>query len=203
MDQDLLIGQAIRLKGRPAVADVVAATGLDDGVVAAAVGALVASGHATEQGDRVRLTPEGRAHVDALLDRERERLDHDRLEDVHERFVAVNADFKALASAWQQRDGEPNDHTDPAYDAGVLAGLDDVDARLRPLLEELAQVFPRSAPYAARFARALEAVRAGDHAWFLHPLKDSYHTVWFELHEELILATGRTRAQEAAAGRGA
>jgi hypothetical protein len=29
---------------------------------------------------------------------------------------------------------------------------------------------------------------------------DSYHTVWFELHEELILATGLTREDEAKAG---
>jgi pyruvate,orthophosphate dikinase len=35
------------------------------------------------------------------------------------------------------------------------------------------------------------------------PLKDSYHTVWFEMHEELILLCGRNRADEAAAGRGA
>jgi hypothetical protein len=33
------------------------------------------------------------------------------------------------------------------------------------------------------------------------PLIDSYHTVWFEFHEELLQATGRTRAKEAAAGR--
>jgi hypothetical protein len=30
---------------------------------------------------------------------------------------------------------------------------------------------------------------------------DSFHTVWFELHEDLIGLLGRTRAEEAAAGR--
>ncbi len=30
---------------------------------------------------------------------------------------------------------------------------------------------------------------------------DSYHTVWFELHEELIALSGLTREDEAAAGR--
>jgi hypothetical protein len=30
----------------------------------------------------------------------------------------------------------------------------------------------------------------------------SHHTVWFELHEELIRLTGRNRADEAAGGRG-
>ena len=32
------------------------------------------------------------------------------------------------------------------------------------------------------------------------PVKDSYHTVWFELHEELIILSGRNRADEEAAG---
>jgi hypothetical protein len=54
-----------------------------------------------------------------------------------------------------------------------------------------------------RFADALEAVRGGDNTMFGRPLGDSYHTVWFELHEELIALSGRTRAEEAAAGRGA
>jgi pyruvate,orthophosphate dikinase len=31
------------------------------------------------------------------------------------------------------------------------------------------------------------------------PLKDSYHTVWFELHEELIILSGRSRADVEAA----
>jgi pyruvate, orthophosphate dikinase len=30
------------------------------------------------------------------------------------------------------------------------------------------------------------------------PLKDSYHTIWFELHEELIHLAGRNRATEEA-----
>jgi pyruvate,orthophosphate dikinase len=28
------------------------------------------------------------------------------------------------------------------------------------------------------------------------PLKDSYHTVWFEYHEELIALCGRNRLEE-------
>jgi hypothetical protein len=30
------------------------------------------------------------------------------------------------------------------------------------------------------------------------PLKDSYHTVWFELHEELMHLSGRSRVVEEA-----
>jgi VIT1/CCC1 family predicted Fe2+/Mn2+ transporter len=42
---------------------------------------------------------------------------------------------------------------------------------------------------------------AGDSAWLLKPLIDSYHTVWFELHEDLIGLAGHTREAEAASGR--
>jgi pyruvate,orthophosphate dikinase len=28
------------------------------------------------------------------------------------------------------------------------------------------------------------------------PLKDSYHTVWYEYHEEMIHLVGRTRLEE-------
>jgi hypothetical protein len=43
-------------------------------------------------------------------------------------------------------------------------------------------------------------MRAGDTSWFTRPLVDSYHTVWFELHEELIGAAGLTREDEASSG---
>jgi pyruvate,orthophosphate dikinase len=56
-------------------------------------------------------------------------------------------------------------------------------------------------PYPTRLWRALEAVRAGDQRFVASPRVDSYHGVWFELHEQLIRLAGRSRAEEAAAGR--
>jgi pyruvate,orthophosphate dikinase len=44
-------------------------------------------------------------------------------------------------------------------------------------------------------------VAAGEHRYIASPTVDSYHSVWFELHEELILLAGRNRADEVAAGR--
>ena len=60
---------------------------------------------------------------------------------------------------------------------------------------------PRFARYSDRLAAAIDAVTGGDTQMVAHPLRESYHTVWFELHEELIRLTGRNRADEAAAGR--
>ena len=61
--------------------------------------------------------------------------------------------------------------------------------------------FSRGARYRERLEGSLAAVAGGDLGMMAHPVRDSYHTVWFELHEELIRLTGRNRADEAAAGR--
>ena len=52
-----------------------------------------------------------------------------------------------------------------------------------------------------RLDRAMSALSAGDHRYVASPRVDSYHSAWFELHEELILLAGRSRADEVAAGR--
>jgi pyruvate,orthophosphate dikinase len=65
---------------------------------------------------------------------------------------------------------------------------------------ETGEVAPRLAVYGPRFDVAFDAFAAGDHSMLASPLKDSYHTVWFEYHEEMIALTGRDRATEEAAG---
>ena len=37
---------------------------------------------------------------------------------------------------------------------------------------------------------------SGDHDYIASPRLDSYHNVWFELHEDLILTQGIDRAAE-------
>ena len=49
--------------------------------------------------------------------------------------------------------------------------------------------------------RASSGPAAGDGKYVASPRVDSYHGVWFELHEDLILLAGRTRADEVEAGR--
>jgi pyruvate,orthophosphate dikinase len=94
-----------------------------------------------------------------------------------------------------------NDHADPAYDARVLANLailnSDAGRWLSPLVASLA----RLGTYAARLDRAARLAADGDQRYVASPRVDSYHSVWFELHEDLILLSGRSRAGEVAAGR--
>jgi hypothetical protein len=67
-------------------------------------------------------------------------------------------------------------------------------------LAAVTEQLPRLDAYAAKLSAALDRIQAGDTTWFTRPLVDSYHTVWFELHEELIGAAGLTREDEAASG---
>lgn len=201
MSQELPILRVTRFKGRPSESDLIAAVGLAEADGAAAVAALVAAGELDRVGARVELTAAGRSRLDALLAAERATVDQELVRQCYLGFDSINTDFKQLVTDWQLIDGAPNDHTDAEYDARITARLAELHERFVPLLEEFIRLAPRLAMYTKRFASALAKVRSGDPTWFARPLIDSYHTVWFELHEELIGLAGLSRAQEAAAGR--
>ena len=55
---------------------------------------------------------------------------------------------------------------------------------------------PVLAGYRDRLRTAVDRVRAGEREWFDKPLIDSFHTVWFELHEDLLATLGLERAAE-------
>jgi pyruvate,orthophosphate dikinase len=103
----------------------------------------------------------------------------------------------------KEPDGQPvlNDHADAAYDAAVLADLAALHAAARAWLVPVAQGLPRLAGYGRRLDAAADAVSQGDHRYIASPRVDSYHGVWFELHEDLIRLAGTTRADEVSAGR--
>ncbi|OHV05248.1 hypothetical protein BKN37_06655 [Mycobacterium talmoniae] len=199
---DLQVLQAARLKGRATDADLTAAAGISDSDVATLLQSLIDAGELDRAGSRLKLTAVGRARLETLLASERAELDPEVLQEHYQEFDVINAEFKQLVTDWQLIDGvRPNDHSDADYDADIVKRLVDLHERFAPLLGRLVQLVPRLSPYPARFGSALEKLAAGERKWFALPLIDSYHTVWFELHEELIGVAGLTRADEAAAGR--
>ena len=186
---ELAVLQAVRLKGRISRDDLGATLGGDFVDV---VDRLVGSGLLLD-GPTLRLSPEGRGRVEGLLADERSHADTAAVLAAYGEFRSVNAEFKALVTDWQLKDGQPNTHEDTGYDAAVLARLDDVHRRVTPAIATVATQLPRLSRYSVKLQTALDNIHAGETMWLARPLIDSYHTVWFELHEELILATGRTR----------
>lgn len=198
---ELTVLQAIRLKGRVTPADLVATLDEDLDDVTHTLERLTASGLLAE-GTTLRISPSGRARLDTLLSEERKGVDSAAMATVYDDFRTVNADFKAMVTDWQVKgpEGKPNAHDDAAYDAAVLARLDDVHARVVPIIEAAGAQLARLNVYSAKLLAALEKIKGGETAWLARPLIDSYHTVWFELHEELIGAIGLTRAEAAKSG---
>jgi hypothetical protein len=196
---ELKVLQAVRLKGRIAPDDIAATVGEEAAAVAEAVKAATEAGLLIE-GKAVRLSPEGRTRLGELLAAERENANHAAIAAAYDRFRGVNADFKVLVSDWQLKNGEPNTHDDEEYDSAVLARLADVHERVTPITAAIATEIPRLARYSDKLEAALARVQSGETAWLARPIVDSYHTVWFELHEELIIAAGLTRESEAQAG---
>lgn len=196
---ELKVLQAVRLKGRVSTADLAATLDEDSRVVAGCVEELTDAGLLVAA-KTIRIDPAGRDRLNDLLRAERAAADPAALAAVYSDFRPVNATFKTVLTDWQIKDGQPNPHDDTAYDAAIVERLHGVHSAVVPIIETLGGLLPRLLAYKAKLTTALGRVDAGDTAWLARPIIDSYHTVWFELHEELILAAGASRHDEAESG---
>jgi hypothetical protein len=77
----------------------------------------------------------------------------------------------------------------------VIDRLGGLHEQAEGILERLSAKLPRLQYYADKLLAALEASEDGDHEWVSDIRRDSYHTVWFELHEELLRIMGREREE--------
>jgi len=181
-----------------------AALGVEDAIEQRIAG-LVAAGWLQNLPRGVRVTPAGREWLSERLREEARAADRDACALVYESFVAPNRAFKQLIYDWQIRGTNgasvPNDHRDAAYDQAVLERLDDTHRAILPVLDAASAIAPRLRMYSSRLSAARQRVAAGETRWLAAPLVDSYHTVWFELHEDLLSVAGLNRSDEARAGR--
>jgi pyruvate, orthophosphate dikinase len=152
-----------------------------------------------------RLSPSGRAEADKAFELERASIEQSLFAQLHEKFSQINHAFKQLVTRWQVRTvGDRqirNDHTDEAYDKSVLEGLVLIHQDISDLIDTIATFVSRIGSYKGRLDRALSKIRSGDMRYITAPDRDSYHTIWFELHQDLIGLAGTTRQKEAEAGR--
>ena len=192
---ELAVLHVLRVRGATDPAALPALTGLDEAGVEDVVGKAVAAGHAAVREGRtrtVRLTPEGKEHAAALLRAEATPESTAAAEALYAAFLPLNTELKELTTAWQMRDGQPNDHTDAEYDAVVIDRLAAVEAGIADALGADSP-FGR---YGGRFAAALARVRAGELAAFARPMADSFHDAWMELHQDLLLTLDRARGAD-------
>lgn len=187
---ELSVLQAIRLKGRIALADLAVTIGEDPATIETTIVELTDAGLVAER-RALQLTPAGRARLGELLAQERAAVDTAALAAAHDDFLPVNAELKTLVTTWQLLRDDPDAGVSATAD--VSARLADIHASGVSIIATASTEIPRLAAYAVKLDEALRKIAGGDMTWLTNPMVDSYHTVWFELHEELIGAAGLTR----------
>ena len=174
------------------VAEVLGAT---EAEVAPALDAAVAEKRAMAGRGKYMVTPAGRAWLDEQYPVLFAELRADPGADAaYAGFEEVNRELLALMTRWQTVNvgGEavPNDHSDAEYDAAVLDQLAKLDSEADPVLDVLAGLVPRLGVHRRRLAEALARASAGETDYVSGVRVASYHTVWFELHEDLLRLLG-------------
>ena len=199
-DPDFLVLHALRLKGFADTLVLAALTQFDEHKVAASLEASQTEGSVTRREGRISgwaLTPAGRSkHKDLVAGELAASGAQGAIEESYPRFLAVNGELLAICTDWQLRDGALNDHTDADYDSAVVARLRGIDDVVQPVCSDLAKSLDRFDHYGPRLGHAIDQIEAGNGDWFAKPVIDSYHTVWFELHEDLLVTLGIERSTE-------
>lgn len=132
------------------------------------------------------LTGEGRERHSQLHPREVSEEQQEALEPAYEAFLEPNRRFKALTTRWQ---------TSGATDTAPLLGeLRALHQNLGALLATATEAVPRMSFYLPRFEAALGRFAGGDLDALAKPMTGSYHDVWMELHEDLLVTLGHERS---------
>jgi hypothetical protein len=194
-----LHGLAVKKAGSAAaVADIL---GSDEASVNTALEAAAGEGRAMAAKGMFMVTPVGRSWLDERYPElyADVRANPDAAA-AYERFERINRELLSLFTDWQMMpagaERVPNDHSDADYDADVIDRLGAQHERAQRPLDEFAGLEPRLGEYTRRLEAAYDKVLAGDSDFVSGARVDSYHTVWFELHEDLLRMLGREREEQ-------
>lgn len=116
----------------------------------------------------------------------------------YQTFLPLNLRLTRAVTDWQIRPSrldamQANDHADFAWDQRVQRSLTTIGGELRLVVGPVASLLARFEGYADRYAAALLHVEHGQRLWLDAPDRDSVHTVWMQLHEDLIATLGIER----------
>ncbi|HEY2055500.1 MAG TPA: hypothetical protein VGH14_16330 [Solirubrobacterales bacterium] len=201
VDTELLAlhGLAVKKAGTPA--GVAAVVGGEEAEIAASLEAAVADGRAAGAKGTFMVAPAGREWLEGRYPEVFAGFRADpAATETYGRFERINRVLLALFTDWQMvpsAGGErvPNDHSDPDYDTEVIDRLGAQHERAERVLDDFGDLEPRLALYKERLDAAYDKALAGEREWVSGARIDSYHTVWFELHEDLLRMLGREREE--------
>jgi pyruvate,orthophosphate dikinase len=190
----------LAVKKYASASSVADATGTDALRVAAILDECVTRGWVVAAAGKYSLAPIGRT----LLGNEYSRFYADvrkipEFVAAYNEFDAINGSLKTLITNWQMIEiagtAMANDHSNEDYDQKIIDRLGEFHEHADRVLAMLAKQVPRFQVYRDKLKVALERAEDGDIQWVSDVKIDSYHTLWFELHEDLLCTLGRTRAE--------
>ncbi|PLW81781.1 hypothetical protein CWI75_13615 [Kineobactrum sediminis] len=199
--QDLqLVMHGIAVKKYATVDDICSITGLESTTVQQLLSQAVAKGRVSEVNDKYLLTPTGQIMLKSAYSKAYGSLRRDEeFVAAYEDFERINNDLKQVITEWQTIEigGQTvaNDHSDKDYDSAIIDRISDIHERVDGVLERLGRQESRLNRYREKLLSALEKAEDGDISWVSDATIESYHTVWFELHEDLLRIMGREREE--------
>lgn len=179
----------------------VAVLGQDPADVTAALERAVEEKTAMAARGSFMITPAGRALLEEAYPTwfATERQSTEVARAMEEFEAGVNRQVLKLTTDWQtvEVDGErqPNDHGDTAYDAKIIDRLGRVLDRTESVLAPLIMLRPEIKRFLDRAGTALTRAASGESDYVSGVRVDSFHTVWFQLHEHILRVTGRERPE--------
>jgi hypothetical protein len=190
-DFEFLTLHCLTMKQLAGPAHVEAIVGVPTADAKAALGRLVESGDVKEARGNYVLMPAGRERLAARYGEIYKSVrQSDEFTAAYGRFERVNNDLKRLITDWQTitvaGQQAQNDHRDADYDHKIIDRLGAVHERVEPILDAFAVEVPRLSRHKDRLNAAVDRVFAGEKDYVSGVRLDSYHTVWFELHEDLL-----------------
>ena len=162
-----------------------------DGDVAAALDGLARSG-LIETDAAIALTAAGNTALEDRYPRDRLLLEATRRDVLHDEFRPLDREIKRIASAWQAADSQD----DWEGRLKTVEALSRLHGDTLDYLERHGAALPRFGEYRRRLARAHDKVLDGETDYLVAVRCDSYHTVWFTLHEDLLRILQRERDPE-------
>ena len=139
------------------------------------------------------LTVAGRTENERLLAEELHSAGgHAAVADVLVDFASLNADVVAACSRIQLERHSAEHHSNTGIDGPTLQTFTRALTTASELEIRLTAVLARFCGYAKRLGKAVENT-AAEPAWLTATDRDSFHRVWFELHEDLIATLGIQR----------
>ena len=195
-----LVMHGVAIKKHAGAAAIASVIGLPLATVESVLEAAAASGRVAAVDGSYMLTPAGQMILGSEYSRFYAALrDNSEFAAACARFEQINRELKQLITDWQTLElgGKrvPNDHSNADYDQRIIARLGDLHERFEPVLARMSAQEPRLGIYKNKLSHALERAEDGDLAWVSDARTESYHTVWFEMHEDLLRLLGHKREE--------